>query len=492
MTGEHKIVLSAMGSSSLRLQPWQGDSPGSCHPHFYPLAVKEIPWPEEIAGTAEVVVVGAGLSGLTAAYQLRDRDVLVLEAGESIGGVCLSGSYQGVSYPAGSAYFYYPEDAAWQSWYRELGLNLAEALIPGPASALFYKGNWFPDCFAAARIRSLPLAVGAREGLLRLAADLTELEARWEPLGTEALCQPELDRYSLRHYLEEVRGLPREATHLLSPYCRSCLGAGPEAVSAWAGIFFLMSEFSPSTRNAAFPEGNARIARALAAALPRPPRLQHTLVRLAPKTDKVQLLIWDGGQKGTYRWEAGVVILATGKFVTRHLLSPGCGWEAESFQTFRYSSYLVAALCGAISLEAPGYENWVVGERALADFILTPQVPQAGEPRVLVAYAPQPFPEGRPGLLEARAEDKGRELLAALERLFPGMAREVREIRLYRFGHAQVVPYPGFLTSLKGKFPRQRGRIILAHSDLEGLPCIEAAIIQGQQAARAARAALAQ
>lgn len=435
-------------------------------------------------------MVGAGLSGLTAAYRLREQQVLVLEAGEAPGGVCLAGEYQGIRYPAGSAYFYYPWTPAWQAWYQELGLDLRDAALAAPASALFYEGRWFPDCFSQSGLQALPLAPRELEGLARFAGDLAALEEEIDLLAAQELPHPELDGFSLAHYLEQVRGLSPEVTRIFTPYCRSCLGAGPEAVSALAAIYFLLSEISPTARSAAFPEGNARIAQALSAALPRPPRVQQTVVQVKPGKDAVHLLVWDRATGDYYRLAAGLVILAVGKFICRRLLTPECGWDPEVFGAFRYSSYLVAALGGAITLSAPGFENWVVGEQSFTDFILSPRSATPEGKRVMVVFAPQPFPEGRAALLRARPEDQGRGILRDLERLFPGTAREVEEVHLYRFGHAQVVPYPGFLTHLKARLQPRQGRIILAHSDMEGLPSIESAIVQGEQAARLARIVL--
>lgn len=472
------------------IKPWGGDVPELCHTHFFPATAGKLAWPEEAQEKVEVAVVGAGLSGLTAAYHLRDRQVVVLEAEGHPGGVCLPGSYQGVPYPAGSAYFYYPWSADWQKWYRDLGLDADAALVADPPSALFYRGEWFPDCFSEAGLKALPFGPAVVEKLLALAADLAAWEEEWEPLGMEALIHPELDRYSLRSYLEEVRGLPPEVTRLFSPYCASCLGAGPEAVSAWAALYFLMSEFSPATRTAAFPEGNARLIQALVRALPAKPRLQQVVVGFRQGKQGMQLLIWNAAEKEPYCLEAEAVVLAAGKFAAQKMLPADSDWDLEDFQIFRYSSYVVAALCGPLSVAAPGYENWVAEEEAFSDFILTPRIARPGAPRVMVVFAPQPFPQGRGALLASNSQDKGETILTALERLFPGLKQEVQEIHLYRFGHAQVVPYPGFLSRLKHRVKLKQGRIILANADSEGLPCIEAAIVQGQKAAHEVRALL--
>lgn len=474
------------------VRPWGGDAPQACH-GLLPSAQGKKPqpvWPDRAETRVEVAVVGAGLSGLTAAYHLRDRQVLVLEAGSQPGGVCLPGSYRGLPYPAGSAYFYQPEDPEGLAWFRELGLEVEEALVPPPASALYHRGRWYPDCFSAAGLRSLPLPVGAQEELVRFAAELADLEDAWEPLGAASLSHPDLDRYSLQHYLETLRGFPPELTRYLSPYCRSCLGAGPSEVSAWAGLYFLMSESSSRSRTGAFPEGNARLVQALAAFLAPPVQVRHTVVGIKNQADGAHLLVWDDNARRHWRLLAGVVILAAGKFVARRLLPPDCGWDLEDFQAFRYSSYVVAALCGRLSLAAPGFENWVAGEAVFSDFILTPRAASPGAHRVMVVFAPQPYPQGRGLLLPRPPEALAQEILLAVERQFPGLGSEVEEIHLYRFGHAQVVPYPGFLTFLKSRISPQQGRFVLANADLEGLPCVEAAVLQGQKAAQRARMVL--
>jgi len=486
---DDRILADPKNSFPPLIREWMGDVAALCHRFLLPGRQQALKWPDRPDLQVEVAVVGGGLSGLAAAYDLRDLAPLVLEAEPHLGGVCLPGDYEGLPYPAGSAYCYYPWDEGWAKWYRDLGLQVEEALVQPPASALRYRGEWYPDCYSLVGVSRLPFPAAAREGLARLAEDLAAWEEWWEPLEGEGLSRPELDRLSLADYLEKERGLPPLITAFFAPYCASCLGAWPHQISAWAGLAFLMSEFSTSARIMAFPEGNARLVQALTQALPRPPLVGHLVVGLKADSASVRLLVQEGEMGEILCLEAGAVILAAGKFAVCRLLTPDSGWTPEDFRHFRYSSYVVAALLGPLGLAAPGYENWVMEEEAFSDFILSPRQAALGERQALVLYAPQPFPDGRPALLGRSPEAQARSLLEAASRHFPGLSRTVREVRLYRFGHAQVVPYPGFLTRLRGEgVPApQRGRMILANTDQEGLPCVEAAILQGQKAARRAR-----
>jgi len=473
------------------IRAWQGDLPAGCHPFLAgPASGRPLVFPDQPEETADIAVIGAGLSGLTAAYHLRERQVVVLEANDQPGGVCLAGSYQGIPFPAGSAYCYYPWDEPWRQWYAQLGLDLDQALIQPPASALWLRDRWLADCFTLDALPEWPVLPSDIPKLRRLLEDLAAWEETWEVLGTRRLPEPSLDQISLAQYLEQARGCSPQVTAVLDPYCRSCLGAGPEVISAWAGLYFLMSEFSPASRLAAFPQGNARITTALSQALPQPVRCRQTVVALRPGPSGVHLLIWDRSARSYRCLAAGVVIMAAGKHVARRLLGDRWGWSQEDWQHFHYSSYVVAACLGPISLSAPGYENWVVGEPAFSDFILAPRAAAAGQDRVLVLYAPQAYPQGQAHLLEQSPAAQAELLLAALERHFPGTRAEIREMQLFRYGHAQILATPGFNTWVRRHCPGARGPIILANADLEGLPCVEAAIVQGQRAAREALAYL--
>jgi monoamine oxidase len=56
----------------------------------------------------EVVIIGAGLAGLQAAYMLRDRETLVLEREQSAGGRVLTRFWQGIPYDLGAVFAFEP------------------------------------------------------------------------------------------------------------------------------------------------------------------------------------------------------------------------------------------------------------------------------------------------------------------------------------------------------------------------------------------------
>ena len=77
--------------------------------------------------TRTVIIIGAGMGGLTAALRLSRRGcrVIVIEASEQVGGLAAGLKYDGLSFDAGP---YLLLDRPGLEWaFREVGLDLAEA-----------------------------------------------------------------------------------------------------------------------------------------------------------------------------------------------------------------------------------------------------------------------------------------------------------------------------------------------------------------------------
>ena len=81
----------------------------------------------------DAIVVGAGVAGLSAAWDLRDRDVLVLEAADRLGGRIRAEPREPYWLNLGAHVFSGPGSATW-GLADETGVELAK--VPGHLVAL--------------------------------------------------------------------------------------------------------------------------------------------------------------------------------------------------------------------------------------------------------------------------------------------------------------------------------------------------------------------
>jgi len=88
----------------------------------------------------QVVIVGGGTAGLTAAYFLKDRDIVLLEKSDHFGGNVVSGSFGGFGYPKGPAYIGMPQGPI-ETMVNGMALEPVE--IPEPSEGFYYDDRFY-------------------------------------------------------------------------------------------------------------------------------------------------------------------------------------------------------------------------------------------------------------------------------------------------------------------------------------------------------------
>jgi len=130
-----------------------------------------------------VGVVGAGITGLTAAYELAKRGhfVEVFEASEKAGGLASGFKDENWAWPLERFYHHwFASDHAVLDLLKELGLK-EKVFFPRPITSIWYKGKAYPfdSPWAVLRFPHLPFISKIRFGLVGLYLRLT---ANWKPL----------------------------------------------------------------------------------------------------------------------------------------------------------------------------------------------------------------------------------------------------------------------------------------------------------------------
>jgi len=86
----------------------------------------------------DVVIIGGGISGLTTAYLLRNRNILLLEKRAAPGGRIISGQWESLHYPKGMEYIGKPEGKT-AVLFNRLGVNAVQ--VPPPTDAIAYQST---------------------------------------------------------------------------------------------------------------------------------------------------------------------------------------------------------------------------------------------------------------------------------------------------------------------------------------------------------------
>lgn len=468
-----------------------------------------------------VVIVGGGVAGLTAAWQLAKEgfdDFVLIELERAPGGTARSGSSNFISYPWGAHYLPVPmkENIALVSLLDEMGILegrtesgdpvVAEQfLCRDPEERTFYRGRWYEGLY---------LHWGAeKEDTIQLHRFTDEVN-RWvawrDSKGRRAFAIPitncsddpeatELDKISMAAWLDQ-RGLNSERLRWMIDYgCRDDYGLRLDQTSAWAALFYSASRVkTPGDDSQPFitwPEGNGRLVNYLYNAAQKNIRLGLAALEINPTDPRgrsgVDVVAIDHDARNAVGFHADQVIVAAPHFLTKYLIRPYRENAPPHVSEFEYGAWMVANVFLKDRPMSRGFplawDNVIYESPSLGYVVATHQRSMDYGPTVFTYYYPlcDDSPrEARSKLLQAGWSDWADVVITDLARAHPGIHSLIERIDIMRWGHAMILPRPGMIWGgARREAAKPYRGIHFAHSDLSGVALFEEAFYHGLRAA---------
>ena len=514
------LASSALAACSAPATPaWQGGWVGDAPERGHRLRNTSALPPPAVQRKAALLIVGAGIGGLAAARAAMRAgldDIAVFDLHDAPGGNSRGHTLAGVPCPLGAHYLPLPGEAAREvsEWLHEIGVARHQLgrtvyderqLCHSPQERLFFEGTWHDGLLPPADSGSTTqrqyqrFAEHITKSQRELGFAMPTQRAPWTAAHA-ALDAITFSQWLTREGLDDTR-----LRWYLDYCCRDDYGADAGTVSAWAGMHYFASRHgfhAPGDADAerdgvlTWPEGNAHLARRLAAPLGERWHAGCVATRVAVERHGVIVDLWNDVQQRTERWTAPQVVMAPPLFVAARIVEAAPEALKQVAATLRYAPWLVANLHLHKPLldrpgAAPSWDNVSYGSAGLGYVNAQHQsLSPAPGATVLTAYRALPLAQ-RAALLDQPWQQWARTVIDDLAATHPDLPAKVQHIDLARHGHAMSIPMPGVrghaaLSALREPFDR----LHFAHSDLAGYSVFEEAFTAGDEAGRAAAAAL--
>jgi protoporphyrinogen/coproporphyrinogen III oxidase len=445
----------------------------------------------DAADVLDAVIVGGGLAGLSAAWDLRDRDVLVLEAADRVGGR-LRSEARGDNWLNWGGHVFSGAGSVTDRFLTETGTDARQ--VTGRLASVYLNGKLITSGGVETFPFRLPISLGARVNLVK-----TGLKLRWAVIQYGKVARPIpgedpadrqvriLDYLNDRSFIDWAGHMPEDVDLLFRATTTRSSGE-PEDMAAGYGIGYFHQVWNRSeglSRN--IMGGSYRFAANLAAGLGD--RVHLGAAATAVEQDKDGVIVrWT--ENGTEREvRARHAIVATQAHVTRNIVR-GLPEETTGALDFvHYGPYIV----GAFETTETGPMPWdplyalATPKQVFSMVFNMGNVRRSGETTrapggSLMAYTAADSAKKLADVPDAEIAARYQEDLASI---YPVSRDVVKEVVIHRWSHGTPYPRVG-RAKVQAALMRPLGRVHLA-GDYLGTWYTETAAATGAAAAKHVR-----
>ncbi len=467
--------------------------------------------------TKEVVIIGAGISGLAVGYRLAKagfNDFVVFDLEKQAGGNACSGKNAVCAYPWGAHYvpLLTEESRCVNKLFEELGVitDYDESglaiyneyyICNDPNERLFRFGRWQDGLIPTIGISSddkaqyqrffgMMAELKARKGkdglrLFAIPVDLSSQDQEWLAL----------DKITMAQWLDEQHFTSEPLRWYINYCCRDDFGTTMQSTSAWAGIHYFAARNGKAANTASdsvitWPEGNGWLVDKLSKPIQTQLINNALCYSITDNESGVAVDYVDTTTQESIRIDAKAVVIATPRFVTARLLkSQRFSHTADGFS---YSPWVVANITlsklPAGKGAALSWDNVVFNSELLGYVNASHQITQMQPTATVLTYY---WPLSHLAPHVAREEALKRDttewqaiFLKELLRIHPELEDHIERVDIWLWGHGMIRPTPGFIWGTKRREAlTQHPPIFMAHSDMSGISIFEEAYTHGVSAA---------